>query len=132
MTALVLLLIPGIIGFDLWPLNAWRLFSFARTDLQPAWEIEAVDARGGVTEIDLDTLPLGYQLAEWHMAQLENAPDARRDDVCTAFLKIISDDRPGTAQVNVVLNDQHMVRRNGRWTVDPERRLFHSCGKRDL
>lgn len=131
-TALVLLLVPGIIGFDLWPLTAWRLFSLARTDLEPTWEIEAVDPQGGVTEIGLDTLPIGYQLAEWHMAELDNAPDSRRDDVCAAFLQIVSDDRPGTAQVNIVRNDRRLVRRNGSWIVDPERRLFHSCGRRNL
>ena len=34
--ALVLLFLPGLIGFDAWPLTAWRLFSLAGPTARPA------------------------------------------------------------------------------------------------
>jgi len=42
----VLLLVPGLVGFDLWPLTGWRLFSLARDDTQTLWVLEAVDGDG--------------------------------------------------------------------------------------
>jgi hypothetical protein len=127
-TALFFLLVPGIIGIDFWPLTAWRLFSQARTDLQTNWEIKAVDARGRSTNVDLDQLPLGYQLAEWSLAELETSAYSRSEAVCTALLEAVAEERPGTVQLDIVRNDRWLVRRDRDWVVDYDPLLFHSCG----
>ncbi len=129
-TALFLLLVPGVIGIDFWPLTAWRLFSQARTDVQTNWEINAVDARGRSTNVDLDKLPVGYQLAEWSMAELETSSYSRSDAVCTALLEAAAEERPGTVQLDIVRNDRWLVRRDGDWVVEYDPLLFHSCGTR--
>src|SRR3546814_19860999 len=74
--ALVLLLVPGVIGFDAWPLTAWRLFSLARDDDQTRWVLEAEISDGAARVVSLEELPLRYRNAEWQMAEL---PDAGAD-----------------------------------------------------
>jgi hypothetical protein len=128
MGALFLLLVPGIIGIDFWPLTAWRLFSQARTDLQTNWEIDAVDVRGRASTLDLDRLPFGYQLAEWTLAELETSTNPRRNEVCAALLEAAAKERPGTALLNIVRNDRWLVRRDAEWVFESDRLLFHSCG----
>lgn len=130
MGALFFLLVPGIIGIDFWPLTAWRLFSLARTDVQTNWEIDAVDADGRATQVELGDLPPPYRLAEWPLAELETSSSLRRDAVCAALLEAAAKVRPGTAGLNIVRNDRWLVRRYGDWVVEPDRLVFHSCGSR--
>src|SRR3546814_14523051 len=68
--ALVLLLVPGVIGFDAWPLTAWRLFSLARDDDQTRWVLEAAISDGDARVVSLPALPPRYRNAEWPMAEL--------------------------------------------------------------
>lgn len=58
---LVLLLVPGIVGFDAWPPTGWRLFSVARDDTQTLWVLEAADNDGSsrlVGARDATSLPV--------------------------------------------------------------------------
>ena len=73
---LVLLLVPGVVGFDLWPLTGWRLFSLSRDADQTRWVLEAVDATGDRRVVSLEELPLRYRHAEWPMAELPGASAA--------------------------------------------------------
>src|SRR3546814_20153686 len=82
--ALLLLLVPGVIGFDAWPLTAWRLFSLARDDDQTRWVLEAEISDGDARVVRLEALPLRYRTAEWQMAEQPDVGDdtrhAGRDD----------------------------------------------------
>lgn len=127
---LVLLLIPGLVGFDAWPLTAWRLFSLARGDTQLRWEIEAVDAAGEVHPVDLDKLPMAYQLAEWPLAAVAEpgAGEHRRDRVCEALLDGVRAELPSVAGITIVRNDRRLTERDGEWVVIEDRQPFHGCG----
>lgn len=126
--ALVLLLVPGLVGIDLWPLTAWKLFSLARTDRQTTWEVEAVDAGGRTTPVSLDGLPLGYQLAGWHLAQLPGADYTRRDAVCRTLLAAVAAEHPGVTDLYLARYDRQLVPNGGEWAVYSVRQILHSCG----
>ncbi|HEY6416609.1 MAG TPA: hypothetical protein VIX41_10240, partial [Acidimicrobiales bacterium] len=98
---LVLLLVPGLVGFDLWPLTGWRLFSLARDETQTLWVLEAVDGDGSSRLVDVEELPLRYRHAEWPMADLPGAATARRQAVCEALLGAVVDVEPSTAELRI-------------------------------
>ncbi len=125
---LVLLLVPGLVGFDAWPLTAWRLFSAARGETQIRWEVEAVAADGAVTPVDLDDLPIAFRNAEWPLANLGGAEEERRDDVCEALLTGVAAEVDGTEGLRIVRNERRMVERDGEWVVVEDRQPFHACG----
>jgi hypothetical protein len=114
----VALVVPGLVGFDVWPLTGWRLFSVARGPEQIRFVIEAVAADGTAAEMDPDDLPLGYHNAEWPMSELPSAGSARRDEVCEALLDATVDARPGTVSVRLLRDRQTLVRVGGEWRVD--------------
>lgn len=126
---LALLLIPGLVGFDAWPLTAWRLFSLARGGEQTHWEIDAVTDDGEVRIVDLDRLPMAYHLAEWPLAELPDAGEARRDDVCHALLNGVSEEMRGVVAVRIVRNQQRIVERDGEFVVLNDRQPVHACGQ---
>lgn len=117
-----LLLVPGVVGFDAWPLTGWRLFSLSRDESQNRWVVHAVDAGGDVAIVSLEELPLGYRHAEWPMADLPGASDERRQAVCRALADAVGEARPGTVEVRIAKDAQTLVERDGEWvlTHDPE------------
>jgi hypothetical protein len=125
---LVLLLVPGLVGFDAWPLTAWRLFSAARGETQIRWEVEAVAADGTVTPVDLDDLPIAFRNAEWPLANLGGVGQERRNDVCEALLTGVAAEVDGTEGLRVVRNERRLVERDGEWVVVEDRQPFHTCG----
>jgi hypothetical protein len=125
---LVLLLVPGLVGFDAWPLTAWRLFSAARGDTQTRWEIEAVAADGTVTPVDLDDLPIAFRNAEWPLSNLGGAGEERRDEVCRSLLAGVAAELEGTEALRIVRNERRQAERDGDWVVVEERQPFHACG----
>ncbi len=124
---LVALAVPGLIGFDAWPLTGWRLFSLARDNSQTAWVVEAVDAHGDTHAVDLERLPLGYRHAEWPMAELPGASNARREAVCQAVLGAVVDLEPSTVALNITRDRQHLVERGGEWVVTHDPEVIHTC-----
>ena len=106
---LVLLCVPGAIGFELWPLTGWRLFSANRDATQTRWVLEAVDGEGATTVVDPDDLPYGYRNIEWPMSRLPRASDATRAEVCEALLAVTVELRPATVAVRVVRDRQELV-----------------------
>ena len=124
---LLALAVPGIIGFDAWPLTGWRLFSLARDDSQTAWVLDAVDGRGETHVVELEDLPLRYRHAEWPMAELPGASTARREAVCQALLGAVVDVRPDTVALDITRDRQHMVERDGEWTVTHDPEVIHTC-----
>lgn len=119
---LAAMLVPGIVGFEAWPLTGWRLFSLSRDESQSRWVVQAVDGEGEVDVVSLEELPLGYRHAEWPMADLPRASDRQREAVCEALADAVADVRPGVAEVRLAKDAQTLVERDGEWvlTHDPE------------
>jgi hypothetical protein len=132
-TLLVLLLVPGLVGFDAWPLTGWRLFSRARGSEispeadQPAWGISVVDRDGSVRAVSLEELPLAYRHAQWPMATLPDASTERRDAVCAALLEAVTQVAPTTVGLRITRDDPRLVEMKGRWDVIHDLEVFHSC-----
>jgi hypothetical protein len=124
---LVLLLVPGLVGFDLWPLTGWRLFSLSRDATQTRWVLEAVDTDGSSRVVSLEELPLGYRHAEWPMAELPGSSTERRDDVCAALLDAVLDVDPSTAELRIARDHAELVQRGGEWEVRHDLDTFHAC-----
>jgi hypothetical protein len=123
----VLLLVPGVIGFDVWPLTGWRLFSLSREAEQSRWVLQAVDGRGERQIVSLEELPLRYRHAEWPMSELPGASQARRDAVCQALLEAVVDVHPDTAALELARDHARLVEANGDWSTEHDVEPFHSC-----
>jgi hypothetical protein len=128
----VLLLVPGLVGFDLWPLTGWRLFSLARDETQTLWVLEAVDGDGSSRLVDVEELPLRYRHAEWPMADLPGASTARRQAVCEALLGAVVDVEPATAELRIARDRARLEEGDGEWTVVDDLELIHTCRPADL
>jgi hypothetical protein len=129
---LVLLLVPGLVGFDAWPLTGWRLFSLARDETQTLWVLEAVDDDGSSRLVDLEELPLRYRHAEWPMADLPGASTGRRQAVCEALLGPVVEVEPGTAELRIARDRARLERRDGDWAVVDDLEVVHTCTPADL
>ena len=126
---LILLVVPGVVGFDAWPLTGWRLFSADRGDRQDRWEIEVVSAAGARTPLDLDQLTIAYRNAEWILSELPGASDERRDAVCLALLDgVRAHAEPAAAGLRVVRNRRRMEETDGEFVVVENREPVHDCG----
>lgn len=124
---LVLLLVPGVVGFDLWPLTGWRLFSLSRDADQVRWVLEAVDEAGGRRVVSLEELPLRYRHAEWPMAELPGASAERRDAVCRALLDPVLEVHPGTVELSLSRDHARLVEIDGEWITEHDIEPFHTC-----
>lgn len=124
---LVLMLVPGLIGFDAWPLTGWRLFSLARDATQTRWVIEGVDAGGARHVVNLEDLPLAYRHAEWPMADLPGASTARRDAVCRALLGGVAKIEPATVALVIARDHQTLTHGDHGWVTRHAIVPFHSC-----
>ena len=122
---LALLLVPGIIGFDLWPLTGWRMYSAATDATRVDWEIEALTPEGAVP-LRWSEMPLAYRLAAWPLATLPAASPERRERVCLALLdgilKVVPD-----ASAAAIVRDRHTLTDEGH--IATERQRFHECGR---
>jgi hypothetical protein len=129
---LVLLLVPGLVGFDAWPLTGWRLFSLARDETQTLWVLEAVDGDGSSRLVDVEELPLRYRHAEWPMADLSGASMERRQAVCEALLAAVVDVEPSTTDLRIARDAARLEERYGEWTVVDDLEVVHACQPEDL
>ncbi|MDD9371376.1 MAG: hypothetical protein PV358_14750 [Acidimicrobiales bacterium] len=124
----VLLLVPGIIGFDLWPLTGWRLFSLSRGAEQSFWVLEAVDGDGERQLVSLEELPLRYRHAAWPIAELRGASAAERDALCQALLDPVVDMHPDTVELAIGHDHAELVEREGEWSTTHDIEPFLACG----
>ncbi|MET0727916.1 MAG: hypothetical protein ABWZ76_06415 [Acidimicrobiales bacterium] len=124
---LVLLLVPGLVGFEAWPLTAWRLFSLAREDRQTQWLLEVVTGDGDARTVSLEELPLRYRHAAWPMAALPGASEGRREAVCQALLEPAADVVPGLSELRIVRDRQRLVEAEGEWVVTHDPEVVHRC-----
>lgn len=127
-----LMLVPGVIGFDAWPLTGWRLFSVSRHAEQTRWVIEATDADGASRVVSLEELPLRYRHAEWPMSELSGASDDRREAVCRALLDPVLDVEPETVELTIARDHARLVHRGGEWVTDHDLEPVHSCAASGL
>jgi hypothetical protein len=128
---LVLLCVPGIIGFELWPASGWRLFSLSRDDSQTVWVLEAERADGDAERVSLEDLPVAYRLADWVFAELPRASTARREEVCLALLQAVRQDVvPDAAAFQIVRDRQRLERVGGSTRRHHDREVIHRCGGR--
>lgn len=123
----VLLLVPGVVGFDLWPLTGWRLFSLSRGATQNFWVLEAVDGEGEREVVSFEELPLRYRHAAWPIADLQGASTAERDGVCQALLERVVDVHPDTVELAIGRDHAELVERDGEWTTTHDIEPFHAC-----
>lgn len=123
----VLLLVPGIVGFDAWPLTGWRLFSMSRDATQNQWVVQAVETDGTATTVSLEELPLGYRHAEWPMAELPGASEAERQRICRALAGAVVDVRPDTVEVRLAKDAKRMVEKDGDWVVEHDPEVVTFC-----
>ena len=128
---MALLLVPGVIGFDMWPLTGWRLFSLSRDGTQNRWVVEAVDADGGVSTVSLEELPLGYRHAEWVMADLPGSSAARQADVCQALAGAVADVRPDAVEVAITKDAQTLEQEGGDWVLTHDPEVLVACPAAD-
>jgi hypothetical protein len=117
----------GAVGFEAWPLTAFRLFSVARDDTRTSWEARTVDAAGRETAFDQQDLPLGYRLAEWPLTEFPSSSDATRDDVCRGIARGARDAGREVASVRVYRVREHIRRADGEWVIDAEPDLYYEC-----
>jgi hypothetical protein len=119
-----LLLVPGLIGFDYWPLTGWRMYSLSTRATRIDWGIEAHTPDGPV-EITWPDLPLGYRLAAWPIATLPDAPQEQRQGMCLALLDAVRDAVPTTSSIALVRDRRTLDADDG---VTIERERIHECG----
>jgi hypothetical protein len=121
---LVLLVVPGLIGFDVWPLTGWRLFSLSRDASQIEWALDVrVDGTNTFREIDLEELPLAFRNAAWPLAELSGASDARRHAVCEALLDGVRDAEPDAVELALVRERRTMTVEG----IEEEREVMAQC-----
>ena len=118
------LLVPGIIGFDVWPLTGWRLFSASRHATDTRWIVQSVGDDGRASTVDLNELPLAYSNAEWPMT---GASTAKRERICRAMADAVADARPGTREVRLARDHEAMVHRHGDWIVTHQVEPLTTC-----
>jgi hypothetical protein len=121
------LLIPGVIGFDLWPLTGWRLFSLALDDTAERWGIEAVDEEGSSRLVSPEELPFGYRQAEWPMRSLPDAAPEQREALCVALATAVADIDPTVVELRLAEDDQRLVEADGEWSVEHDLDVTHAC-----
>lgn len=117
---LTLFCVPGIIGFDVWPLTGWRLFSLSRTLTQIEWALDAETAEGKV-RVDLEELPLAFRNAAWPLDRAVHSVPRRRGEICSALFEGVRDAVPEATGLTVVrvyrrMTDDGMVEADETWT----------------
>lgn len=127
LAAMVLLLVPGLVGFEAWPLTAWRLFSLSRDERQTAWVLEASAVSGESRTVSLEELPLRFRHAAWPMSELPGASQQRREDVCQALLAPTLALVPDLTELRIVRDRQRLVREASGWVVSHDPETVHSC-----
>lgn len=124
---LTLLVVPGVIGFDVWPLTGWRLFSLSRDAAQTEFALDVRTA--GETmfhEVDLERLPLAFRNAAWPLAELPNASSARQRAVCEALLRGVRTVIPDAEQLALVRERRRMASADDP-EIAEEREVLERC-----
>ena len=129
----VLLLVPGLVGFDAWPLTGWRLFTPGpgRRPRPAGWWRPSTPT--GRRLVDLEELPLRYRHAEWPMADLPGASTDRRQAVCRALAGAVADVEPGDRRAAHRPGPRRgCEERDGDWAVVDDLEVIHTCRPADL
>jgi hypothetical protein len=122
-----LLLVPGVVGFDAWPLTGWRLFSVSRDADQTRWVIRATDEDSATRTVSLEELPLRYRHAEWPMSELPGASAERRGAVCEALFEAVAEIEPTTVELTIARDRARLVERGGEWETEHAYEPVETC-----
>jgi hypothetical protein len=121
---LTLLLVPGLVGFDLWPLTGWRLYSRSYAQTRIDWHVVAVTPRGEI-DVAWTDLPLGDRLGAWPIEDLPGASESHRREVCRALLDDVRGVDPDATAIALV-RDERSLLADAPVTVERERLV--TCG----
>lgn len=128
---LVALIVPGLVGFEFWPLTGWRLFSLSRNDTANRWVVEGAYADGTSRLVDLEELPVAYSNAEWPLRSVGGGSEARAEELCQVLLDAVVDTDPGVVELYIARDAQALVEVDGEWTVSHDLDVRHTCSERD-
>ena len=78
----------GLVGFEAWPLTAFRLFSVARDDTRTSWEARTVDAEGRETAFGQRTCRSAIDWRSGRSPSSRAPATRRRDDVCRGIARV--------------------------------------------
>lgn len=136
----VALLTPGVIGFELWPMTGWRLFSLPRTDTGTFRVLEGVAEDGSTRLVDLDDLPLGYKYADWPMREADWDSADEAEEICQTLADAALELDPDLVELRIVRERQRIVREGDegegqvfvrsagdRVIVAEDREVLYSC-----
>ncbi len=84
--AVVIILLAGLTGREIWPLSGFLLFSFERTSRQQTWEMVVVDASGTEQRVDFAQLPDNHSGYVQLMPKMLKMPAVEQREVITAWL----------------------------------------------
>jgi hypothetical protein len=110
----------GLLGFELWPLTGWRLFSQLRTDHQVGWRATVV-GEGGESQIAFSQLPRAYRNFPLVMRTFAGLPLAEQTAACRAWLDAAQHERPGASEVRIYRVDWYLSHRHGSRDGPPPR-----------
>lgn len=125
---LTLLVVPGVIGFDAWPLTGWRLFSLSRDASQTEYALDVrIAGDDELRAVDLEQLPLAFRNAAWPLAELPGASPTRRRAVCQALLVGVRRARPDAEELVLVRERRRMTSADDPKIVQ-RREVIERCG----
>lgn len=125
---LIVLLVPGLVGLELWPVTGWKLFSLSRGSTQASWVLEGVEVDGSTRLVDLEELPMAYSNAEWQLRSVGRGSFERREELCTALFEAVVEVDPQIVELRIARDEQELVRDDGSWTVSHDMDVRHTCG----
>jgi hypothetical protein len=124
---LAALFVPGLIGFEAWPLTAWRMFSLPRQDTATTWVLEGVAEDGSTRLVDLDELPMVYSNSEWRLRDVAGASREERDEICQVMAEAVADVDPAIVELRIARDSQELVEEDGEWGATHDLDVRHTC-----
>jgi hypothetical protein len=124
----VLLLVPGLIGFDAWPLTGWRLFSKSRGPEVTRWSSRPWTRTAQAGWSAWRSCPCATATPSGPCPSCRAPPRPRRPRVCEALLTPVRNILPGTEELVIARDHALLVEGDdGHWTTTHDLEPFHSC-----
>lgn len=88
---LVLIVLVGITGTEIWPLTSFHLFSAIRTERRTGWTLMGVNDDGSEIELKVGKLPPVFHYTTTQIGKFNEWPRSRRDEVCDAWAETFNE-----------------------------------------
>lgn len=111
----VALLSAGLIGFELWPMTAWRMFSAPRGETQNFWVLEGVAEDGSTREVELTELPMAYSNAEWPLRSVNWNSAVESEEICQVLVEAVVEVDPDIVELQISRDGRRLVREDSDW-----------------